>query len=172
MQEIELNVKYGLESISVAYIKEVIEEFVRSLQSSFGKNLVSIVLFGSIARGDFSENSDIDILVIAKNFPKKFSKRIDLFIPIVEKARKKSPNYPFIQVYPLTMNEALKNRPIYLDLITDAIILYDEENFMMNILNKLFKKLKELGAKKIYLENGSWIWVLKPGMKIGEVIEI
>lgn len=172
MQEIELNVKYDLESINEAHIKEVIKEFVRSLQSFFGKNLVSIILFGSIARGDFSENSDIDILVVAKDFPKSFSKRIDLFIPIVEKARRKAPNYPFIQVYPLTVNEALKNRPIYLDLITDAIILYDEGNFMMNILNKLFKELKELGAKKIYLEDGSWIWILKPNIKIGEVVEL
>lgn len=172
MQETELNIKYGLENINDVYIKAVIEEFLRNLKSFFDKNLVSVILFGSIARGDFSENSDIDIIVIAKNFPKDFSKRIDLFIPIVEKARKKAPNYPFIQVYPLTMNEALKNRPIYLDLITDAIILYDEENFMMNVLNKLFKKLKDLGAKKIYLEDGSWIWVLKPDMKIGEVIEI
>lgn len=34
-------------------------------KSVFGNNLQSMILYGSYARGDYSEDSDIDIMIIA-----------------------------------------------------------------------------------------------------------
>ncbi|MGQ9515143.1 MAG: nucleotidyltransferase domain-containing protein [Thermoproteota archaeon] len=142
------------------------------LEKLLGENLISVVLFGSIARGDYREDSDIDLIVVAEGLPLNFSKRIDLFIPLAEESRRRSTSHPFIQVYPLRREEAVKNRPIYLDLLTDAVILYDKDCFIAEVLKKLWKRLMELGAEKVRLEDGSWMWVLKPGLKFGEVVEI
>lgn len=42
------------------------KELVRGLSEIFGKNMCAIILFGSVARGDAVDESDIDIAVIIK----------------------------------------------------------------------------------------------------------
>ncbi|MEM0041574.1 MAG: nucleotidyltransferase domain-containing protein [Candidatus Korarchaeum sp.] len=149
----------------------VIEYVLSELERLLGDDLISVVLFGSVARGDFREGSDIDILVVARSFPKSYSRRISLLVPIAEGARRRAPEHP-IQFYPLRVDEASKTRPIYLDLLTDSIILYDRDGFMQGVLRDLSERLAKLGAKKVRLEDGSWMWVLKPGLRVGEVIDI
>ncbi|MEA1964520.1 MAG: nucleotidyltransferase domain-containing protein [Candidatus Aerophobetes bacterium] len=46
--------------------REVIESFVKELRRRLGDNIVSIRLFGSKVRGDFKEDSDIDIFILVK----------------------------------------------------------------------------------------------------------
>lgn len=45
--------------------RRAIEEFVRILKEKYGDRVKKIVLYGSVARGDFEEDSDIDVLVVA-----------------------------------------------------------------------------------------------------------
>lgn len=58
-----------------------------------------------------------------------------------------------------------------MDMIDDARILYDKNNFFKNFLGRLRIRLEKLGAKKIS-RGGAWYWVLKEDYKIGEVFEI
>jgi len=44
--------------------KEAIDEFVRRALEKYGDKIDSIILFGSVARGEAKEDSDIDILVV------------------------------------------------------------------------------------------------------------
>jgi len=46
--------------------KRVIDAFVRALKEKLGDEIVSIRLFGSKARGDFYQDSDIDIFILVK----------------------------------------------------------------------------------------------------------
>lgn len=57
-------------------------------------------------------------------------------------------------------------------MLTDAIIIYDRDKFIEKVLERLWLKLKGLGAKKVKLKDGSWLWMLKPDIKPGEVVEI
>ena len=52
-------------NIQERYRKSV-EEFVRKALEKYEKNIESITLFGSVARGEGKEDSDVDILVIWK----------------------------------------------------------------------------------------------------------
>ncbi len=45
-------------------IKEIIKEFKTKIESIAGSHLKHIILFGSIARGDAVEGSDIDLLLV------------------------------------------------------------------------------------------------------------
>lgn len=71
----------------------------------------------------------------------------------------------------LDVEEATKNRPIYLDMVIDTVIIYDEGKFMQKVLEGLAEKLKQLGAERKYIGK-LWYWVLKKEYKFGEVIEI
>ena len=51
--------------------QKALQEFKDKVTKKFGSNLVSLKLFGSKARGDFHEESDLDVLVIIKNLSRK-----------------------------------------------------------------------------------------------------
>ena len=42
-------------------------QFSREVQRVLEGNLTKIILYGSYARGDFTENSDIDIMILTKS---------------------------------------------------------------------------------------------------------
>lgn len=56
---------------SLKYMKKnersAIQRFREAINKNIGKDLISIIAFGSKVRGDFNEASDIDILIIVKN---------------------------------------------------------------------------------------------------------
>ena len=49
-------------------IKDIIKELKIGLEKKYGSQLKSILLFGSYARGEETEDSDIDIAIILKDF--------------------------------------------------------------------------------------------------------
>ena len=152
---------------------------VKLLKITLEENLVSVLLFGSVARGEAGEGSDIDIVVVAKNF-EPFGSRFEFFNEI-ERDLRTSKEYrnlkekklgTLISPIPLTPEEIKRTPPILLDLVTDGVILYDTDNFMKKQIEYLRNKLEEMSAKKIFLEDGRWYWDLKPNYKLGEVVEI
>jgi len=48
-------------------ISQVANEYKASLQSLYGNELAELVLFGSYARGDYHEESDIDFAVVLQS---------------------------------------------------------------------------------------------------------
>ena len=64
--------------------KEAVEEFVRKLKEKFGSRIESIVVFGSYARDEWKEESDIDVLIIGDV---KLDEIIDVTYPILLKYR-------------------------------------------------------------------------------------
>lgn len=43
---------------------DILLEFTQQVQRVLGKSLKKVILYGSYARGDYRENSDIDIMVL------------------------------------------------------------------------------------------------------------
>jgi len=43
---------------------DILLEFTQQVQRVLGKSLKKVILYGSYARGDYNENSDIDIMVL------------------------------------------------------------------------------------------------------------
>lgn len=56
------------------------------LKRMFGESLISVHVFGSVARGswkrDESKTSDLDMMVIVKKLPERFVERVELFTEI------------------------------------------------------------------------------------------
>lgn len=46
--------------------KRTLRDFVRRLREAEGDNLLQVALFGSMARGDFDEESDTDVFVLLR----------------------------------------------------------------------------------------------------------
>lgn len=44
--------------------RNIIEEFTKEVKKVFDDKMTKIILYGSCARGDYDENSDIDIMIL------------------------------------------------------------------------------------------------------------
>ena len=152
----------------------VLDRLVECLKKNF--NLVSVVVFGSVARGEARKDSDIDLLIIAENLPdryqrfRNFDKAEECLKDLIEELEAKGYHIYFSPIIK-SIEEAKRISPLYLDMVEDAVILYDRNCFFQNILSRLRKRLKELGARRVRLGN-KWYWILKDKYSFGEVIEI
>jgi|SRR5919197_2848191 predicted nucleotidyltransferase len=147
-----------------------LHRFVELLASSWGDNLVSVVLFGSCARGTATPDSDIDLLIVAADLPNDRLERFRLWWPVArqhfpELARK-------LSVILLTVAEARTTRPFYLDLVEEGVLLHDRDGFFRKALDRLRERLARLGAKRLRDPQGRPYWVLKETCAFGEPIEL
>lgn len=146
----------------------LIEHYCRLLHARFDERLRSIVLFGSVARGQWDRGSDIDLLVVVDAWEGPAWQRIvelqDLkeqlhklreFAKAVEKGYSAA-----IQHYALSTEEAKAVHRIYLDMCLDGIILYDKGNFIQSVLADLRQKLGEQQARRIQRPAGGHYWAL------------
>lgn len=150
------------------------------LTEALGTQLVSAALFGSAARNALRKGSDVDFLVVLDDPPRSYGKRVSLVLPLMQKLRETN-GYRKLEDLALDLepsflvlsrDEAEQHPPIFLDMVDDAVILIDKEDFLQRELEKVRARLKELGSVKKRLPDGSWYWVLKPDLKPGEVIRI
>ncbi|MBD3414974.1 MAG: nucleotidyltransferase domain-containing protein [Candidatus Aminicenantes bacterium] len=157
--------------------KELQDKLLKETKSFYGNDLVSFVVFGSVARETFRFNSDIDILIIAENLPNGRMKRVKQFSAVEEKIEpfleslEKQGIHTYISPVFKTPDEVKKGSPLFLDMVEDALILYDKDDFFTQWLKEFKARLKKLGAKRVWRGN-MWYWVLKPDYKPGEVIEL
>lgn len=163
-----------MEKIQSPY-KELLEKLLNELRRICGDNLISLALYGSVARGDFHKDSDIDLLIICEKLPKEKFLRQKFFIEIekaipFEKLHEQN-YYPIFSPILKTSEEAKFLSPLYLDMVDDAIILFDKDDFFRSILDRLKSQLKKLGAIKKTIGN-KWYWDLKPDYKFGDDITI
>lgn len=63
-----MRAKHIKKSGSPAHIKEILQELKEELQKRYGSRLKGIMLFGSYARSQEREDSDIDIAIILEDF--------------------------------------------------------------------------------------------------------
>lgn len=142
---------------------------LEAIKRFYKKRLISVCLFGSVARGTDTPESDIDIFIVAEKLPKSRMKRSSQFIKGVEEKIKVPPEREISAI--IRLPEEVEKSPILLDMVEDALILYDRDGFMKRKLNDLKKRLNKLGAKRIW-EGNMWYWDLNPAYKPGEVFEI
>lgn len=158
-------------------LRGVAEQYAEQLQVLLGPNLVAVVLYGSVARGEATPDSDIDLVVVCESLPEGRFARLDLLEP-AERAldhqfgllRKKGIDTR-LAVIARTRKEAARTVPLYLDMVDDAVILHDLGEFFSGVLGRLRMRLGELGAERRQRGRVRY-WVLKPTVTPGEVIEL
>ncbi len=160
---------------------EVVEIVKRSLVSAFlkvfGSKLVSLVLYGSYARCEPRPDSDIDVLVVLE---KLLEDRFQLHVLLDEVEKNLIEAFeklgelgytPVLSPIILDRERAMRFRPLYIDIVFDAVILYDKDFFMKSILEKVRRKLEALGARRVKIGK-KWIVDIKPDYRFGEIIDL
>lgn len=156
---------------------KLIEKLAEALKRRYGDRFISLVVFGSVARGEARRDSDIDLLLIIDSIPKGRLERQKEFMEVEREMQDYldellDEGY-FVDFSPIikTPEEALRISPLYLDIVEDGIVVYDKDGFFRKILEKVRKKLRELGSRRVRMGK-KWYWILKPDYRFGEVIQI
>jgi uncharacterized protein len=156
---------------------EILRRLREELEAHYGSRLVSVAVFGSVGRGTQREDSDIDFLIVARELPRGRTARVEEFLP-VEQRLEACLAAPRPGLMPITLSPILKTpeevefgSPLFLDMVEDARILHDQDGFLAAYLERLRRRLAELGSRRIWRGN-TWHWVLKPDLKPGEIITL
>ncbi|MCX7680607.1 MAG: nucleotidyltransferase domain-containing protein [Anaerolineae bacterium] len=156
---------------------DLVSQYAEALKAQLGDSLLAIVLFGSLARGEATSDSDIDLLIVAEGLPGRRLARHDLLRSADEAVDQRlralwregirTDFSPILK----TPEEAQRITPLYLDLVEDAVILYEREGFFSAILERVRRSLARLGARRRQLGRVRY-WELKPDYTPGEIFEI
>ena len=71
----------------------------------------------------------------------------------------------------MTRAELERGSMLLLDMTEDARILFDPQGCLADALERLRRRLRALGSRRIWLGN-AWYWDLKPDYKPGDVFDL
>lgn len=155
----------------------LLDAVLAELRRSYGDRLVAVAVFGSVGRGTPREDSDVDLLIVARDLPQGRMRRVEEFLPMearleraLESVQEDGTPVVLSPVFK-TPEEIERGSPLFLDMVEDARILHDPEGFLAAYLDRLRARLRELGARRVWLGN-AWYWELKPDLKPGEVVSL
>jgi len=128
---------------------EIITTIKTALESNrFPFTVSGAVLFGSLAKGSFTRDSDIDLLVVAENINPRLHRRKKEMMAIKSSLPGKA-----MDILLLSPKEVISNfinhNPLFLDIAEDGIIIKDEKKFLWDLIKKTreyieFKSIKRL----------------------------
>lgn len=161
----------------VSLFQWLLEQLVVACQQHYGERLVALAVFGSVGRGTPRPDSDVDVLIVAEALPNGRVRRADEFravedalTPLLAELSSHGCHTELSPVFK-TRAEIEQGSPLLLDLVDDARILYDRDDFLRNALARLRARLAQVGAQRIW-RGEAWWWDLKPDYRVGEVFQV
>ena len=163
----------------VSYIfRDYLYNFVRLLKENYKEDLLSVILFGSVARGKWNNESDIDLFII---FTNKSSIRTDInnqltkFISDYERKSKLKNSkgdrlFSTIQDISLSLKDLHTFRTIFYDIAMDGIILFDRNQTGFHFLKKIKNRIEEKGLRRVFVKENDYYW--ERNVEFGEIIEL
>ncbi|MBR2215873.1 MAG: nucleotidyltransferase domain-containing protein [Selenomonadaceae bacterium] len=106
--------------------QNLLEQYVKLLQPIYGSHLKNVILFGSYARGDYNDDSDIDVMIL-----------LDLDDDSMKLYRKElcantndfnMDNDVFVQIITVNINTFTKWKmvhPLYVNVVREGVSIYD-----------------------------------------------
>lgn len=153
------------------------QRVLEAAKTVYGDRLVSVVVYGSVARGTMRFDSDVDLLIVAKDLPQGRGNRMREFAavealvePELRRLVRQGVTTDLSPVFK-TPETVEAGSPLFFDMVEDADILFDREGFFQKRLDRLRKRMAELGSQRVWLGN-AWYWILKPDLKPGEIFEL
>jgi len=150
---------------------QLIFDVLRAVRDRF--RLVSFCVYGSVARGEARQASDLDVLLVSDDFEGSIASRLDLLSFVDQETSeevaflRRNGRTTTVNFMPLRREEAEAVPILLLDLAVNGKILLDEGGFLTRILSRLRGRLELAGAKRVKTAEG-WYWDLKPDFEPGK----
>lgn len=161
------------------FYRDYLYNFLIKLKEIFKEDLLSVILFGSVARGKWTKESDIDVLIIFSN---KISENMQLDEKLTEvilnfydknNLKDEQGNYLYtpIQEISLFHKDLDKFRTLFYDIAMDGLLIFDRNQIGLKFINKTKLRIKKKGLKRIFYSDEDFYWK-RNDIKFGEIIEL
>lgn len=102
-------------------IKNILAEVKTELKKLYADNLVEVILYGSYARGEDHENSDIDLLIVLKKL-KSSGEEIDRIVDAIYDINLKYNT--LISIVPVSFKDYKNiNSPLFLNVRKEGVVV-------------------------------------------------
>lgn len=132
-------------------IAKELEDIVQSLEAEFKGNLLTLILYGSWAKGKAREDSDIDLLAIFEAIDKKLAGKINKISSDIETRHQRD-----ITLLPVKADDFRKEKfPLFTAAKREGIIIFGDIDLEYNPespevkYRDFFKKSVEFETKKV-----------------------
>ena len=156
---------------------ELLTGLVTACRRHYAGRLRSVAVYGSVGRGLPRPDSDVDLLIVVDGLPDRHVLRVDDFRAVEDElascveAARAAGLHPELSPVLMTRSELERGSMLLLDMTEDARILFDPDGCLAGALDRLRRRLRELGSRRIWLGN-AWYWDLKPDYKPGDVFDL
>ena len=115
--------------------REAVKTFVDKLKEKERDNLLQVILFGSVARGDDHDDSDIDVFVLLKNYDNTTEEIVTIKDRVYSVVNDVEDIYEHkVYISPLIRSEKtyLENRRaslVYYNIADEGVVLYENPSY-------------------------------------------
>ena len=155
----------------------LLADLTRACRQHYGDRLLSVAVYGSVGRGLPRPDSDVDLLIVAQGLADRHSLRLRDFRAVEDRLRpsldaaRTAGLQPELSPVLMTPTELERGSMLLLDMTEDACILFDPQDCLAAALDRLRRRLRALGSRRVWLGN-AWYWDLKPDYKPGDVFDL
>ena len=103
--------------------REMFNDIVNAILSVMGDDVVKIILYGSVARGDNTWESDVDIAVLTTRYY-DWSAKEEMYDNLWEYDLKYDTIFSIIPIHETTFNELKSEKLFYQNILKDGIVLW------------------------------------------------
>jgi predicted nucleotidyltransferase len=158
-----------VERIPHPYFRPLLKVLTERMVQHFGDDLLGVLLFGSVARGDWTKYSDIDLLVLLRRMPRGLMGTMSKLLALRKELRRTreyerafgAGYVPTVEFYPLALEDARRFRRIYLDAFTEGIVILDREGHLRDLMERFRRRMQEGGAKRVETPGRGHYWQLE-----------
>jgi len=131
-------------------ITTILDHLAKQAIERWGRDLVSVVLFGSFARGDAHPHSDVDLLLVVENLPRDWRERSTSELAMERLGLQWGRPLQVILVEPTEVHFAVDNiMPLLLEIHAGYRCLVDRERFFQNEMGRLKEILVVRGVRRL-----------------------
>jgi len=158
-------------AVAEALDRDAVLEELRRRLSDLPSYVKAVLLFGSLARGEASERSDLDLLLLHGDAP--LGDLVELRRHLYELvAERLASSFESITVVDAKLKEFLRPKivtPLLLNVYADAIVVVDRVGGLEEFLESIRRRIRELGLKRLK-DGRAYCWVLPKPMERVELL--
>jgi len=160
------------------FFRKYLKLYLQHLKKRINENLLSLILYGSVARDIWNEESDVDLFLILSNEFKKKNTDFDISKFTIEfyneiygtELYNKMKNHP-LSILSLKKEESKRFRTLFYDIAIDGIILYDPKDIGIGFVEKYKKRINKKNLKRVFVDKNDFYWE-RGDIKRGDIIEL
>lgn len=155
-------------ALGIETYQKLLDVFKKEIDKKLGNKILSMIIFGSVSRGQAKGSSDIDIFTFFDDFKIKRSELNNILTSIILNLRKTDEYIKLVdkkiypEIYPFLISKSKANDYlwVFFDATKESKIIIDIDGFAKNLIKDIKNKIENLGGKRVKLGNGKTCWIL------------